>query len=68
MNRSAGPLRLTWLHTRYQVLETLRVPVVVVSTAVFPALIFTVFVVPQASAMDPSPRRPRPRSSRCSPP
>ncbi|MEW1956759.1 ABC transporter permease [Kineococcus sp. NPDC059986] len=53
MNRSAGPARLTWLHTRYQVLETLRVPVVVVSTAVFPALIFTVFVVPQAGEMSP---------------
>ncbi|MEZ0163392.1 ABC transporter permease [Kineococcus sp. LSe6-4] len=49
----AGPLRLTWLHTRYQVLETLRVPVVVVSTAVFPALVFAVFVVPQAGGMSP---------------
>ncbi|WP_432504880.1 ABC transporter permease [Kineococcus arenarius] len=51
--RPAGALRLTWLHTRYQVVETLRVPVVVVSTAVFPALILAVFVVPQAASMSP---------------
>ncbi|WP_432493598.1 ABC transporter permease [Kineococcus auxinigenes] len=51
--RPAGALRLTWLHTRYQVTETLRVPVVVVSTAVFPALILAVFVVPQAASMSP---------------
>ena len=52
--RPAGALRLTWLHTRYQVTETLRVPVVVVSTAVFPALILAVFVVPQAGGAGPA--------------
>ncbi|WP_432486533.1 ABC transporter permease [Kineococcus sp. SYSU DK018] len=51
--RPAGALRLTWLHARYQVVETLRVPVVVVSTAVFPALILAVFVVPQSGAAGP---------------
>ncbi|WP_337062469.1 ABC transporter permease [Kineococcus sp. G2] len=52
--RPAGALRLTWLHTRYQVLEALRVPVMVVSTAVFPALILAVFVVPQSGGMGPA--------------
>lgn len=48
-----NPVRLTLLHTRFQIVETLRVPVVVVSTAVFPALILAVFVVPQAGGMSP---------------
>jgi len=50
---AAGPARLTWLHTRYQVLEALRVPVVIVSTAALPALVFLVFVVPQAQGWQP---------------
>lgn len=53
MSTAATTPRLTLLHTKYQILETLRVPVVVVSTAVFPALILVVFVVPQAGGMSP---------------
>lgn len=37
---------LTVLHTRYQVLQTLRIPIAVIGTLVFPALSFLFFVVP----------------------
>jgi ABC-2 type transport system permease protein len=48
--RPAGPgmWRLAALHTRYQFLETIRVPVAVIGTMVFPALAMFFFVVPQA--------------------
>jgi ABC-2 type transport system permease protein len=46
-------LRLTVLHTRYQLLETARVPVAVVGTVVFPALSMAFFVVPQPFAQVP---------------
>ncbi len=47
-------LQLTALHTRYQVLETLRIPVAVIGNMLFPALAMFFFVVPQqAVAGDP---------------
>ena len=42
-----GPLRLTWLHLKYQFLETVRVPVAVLGNLLFPALAMFFFVVPQ---------------------
>lgn len=49
-----GALRLTVLHYRYLFLETIRVPIAVVSTTVFPALSLMFFVIPQGDlASDP---------------
>lgn len=46
--------RLTLLHYRYLFLETIRVPIAVVSTTVFPALSLMFFVVPMGDlAADP---------------
>src|SRR5690606_76805 len=42
-----GPLRMTWLHLKYQFLETVRVPVAVLGNLLFPALAMFFFVVPQ---------------------
>ncbi|PZR53338.1 ABC transporter permease [Xylanimonas oleitrophica] len=47
---TAPPLpaaRLAWLHLRYQVLETVRVPIAVLGNLLFPALAMFFFVVPQ---------------------
>lgn len=47
-------LELTLLHTRYQVLETLRIPVAVIGNLVFPSFALGFFVLPQrAIAGDP---------------
>lgn len=40
-------LQLTALHARYQVLETLRIPVAVIGNMLFPSLAMFFFVVPQ---------------------
>lgn len=49
-----GTLRLTWLHLRYQFLETVRVPIAVLGNLLFPALAMFFAVVPQeAVAGDP---------------
>lgn len=40
-------LRLTGLHARYTLLETMRVPIAVIGAIAFPALAFLFFVVPQ---------------------
>ena len=46
--------QLTLLHARYQLIETLRVPIAVIGSLVFPALALLFFVVPQrAAAEDP---------------
>ena len=46
--------RLTLLHTRYQLLETMRVPIAVIGNLVFPSLALAFFVLPQrAVAGDP---------------
>lgn len=52
---SVGRLaRLTLVHTRYQLLETLRVPIAVIGNLVFPALALAFFVLPQREvAQDP---------------
>lgn len=42
-------LRLTALHARYTLLETVRVPIAVIGSLAFPALAFLFFVVPQRS-------------------
>jgi ABC-2 type transport system permease protein len=39
--------RLTWLHLKYQFLETVRVPIAVLGNLLFPALAMFFFVVPQ---------------------
>lgn len=39
---------LTWLHARYQMLETVRVPIAVLGMLLFPALALSFFVLPQA--------------------
>jgi len=40
-------LGLTLVHTKYNLLETLRVPIAVIGTVVFPTLAFCLFVLPQ---------------------
>jgi ABC-2 type transport system permease protein len=45
---TVSPVRLTWLHLRYQFLETVRIPMAVLGNALFPALAMFFFVVPQA--------------------
>ena len=39
--------RLTLFHTRYQLLETIRVPIAVIGNLVFPSLALAFFVLPQ---------------------
>jgi ABC-2 type transport system permease protein len=46
-------LRLTGLHTRYQFTETVRIPIAVIGTTLFPSLSLLFFVVPQPFAQDP---------------
>ncbi len=51
MNATAAPVparRLLLLQARYQVLETVRVPIAVIGTSLFPALSLLFFVVPSA--------------------
>lgn len=51
---SIGAVHLAALHSRYQFLETIRIPIAVVATTVFPALSLLFFVIPQAElASDP---------------
>jgi ABC-2 type transport system permease protein len=47
-------VRLTGLHTRYQFTETVRVPIAVIGTTLFPSLSLLFFVVPQSFAQDPA--------------
>jgi ABC-2 type transport system permease protein len=46
-------VRLTGLHTRYQFTETVRVPIAVIGTTLFPSMSILFFVVPQSFAQDP---------------
>ena len=46
--------QLTALHCRYQFIETIRVPIAVVGTMLFPTLSMLFFVVPQPFAKDPA--------------
>lgn len=53
--RPIGGLRLTWLHTRMQFVEAIRVPIVIIGNMLFPALALLFFVVPQSAiASDPA--------------
>ena len=46
-------VRLTGLHARYQFTETIRIPIAVIGTTLFPSLSLLFFVVPQPFAQDP---------------
>jgi ABC-2 type transport system permease protein len=50
---AATQVRLTGLHARYQFTETIRVPIAVIGTMLFPSLSLLFFVVPQSFAKDP---------------
>lgn len=45
-------LALTWLHLRFQFLETVRIPMAVLGNMLFPALAMFFFVVPQREVAD----------------
>ena len=45
-------VRLTGLHTRYQFTETIRIPIAVIGTMLFPSLSILFFIVPQPFAQD----------------
>jgi len=47
-------VRLTGLHTRYQFIETVRVPIAVIGTTLFPSLSLLFFIVPQPFAQNPA--------------
>jgi ABC-2 type transport system permease protein len=56
-NRSAGgslgrTVRLSLVHARFNLLETIRVPIAVIGSLVFPALALVFFVVPQRVVAD----------------
>lgn len=51
---AASQVRLTGLHARYQFTETIRVPIAVIGTMLFPSLSLLFFVVPQPFAKDPA--------------
>ncbi|WP_166867912.1 ABC transporter permease [Salinibacterium sp. ZJ70] len=48
----ASVLRLGLLHTKYNLLETVRVPMAVIGPIVFPALSFAFFILPQRALVD----------------
>lgn len=45
-------MRLLFIHAKYLILNLVRVPIMVISTAIFPALALLFFVVPQRSLAD----------------
>lgn len=47
-------VRLIGLHARYQFTETIRIPIAVIGTMLFPSLSILFFVVPQPFAQDPA--------------
>lgn len=50
-----GRLQLIWLHTRFNVLETVRIPIAVIGNLLFPSLAMVFFVVPSPQvAADPT--------------
>jgi ABC-2 type transport system permease protein len=52
--RPVDPLRLTWLHLKFQFLETVRIPIAVIGNMLFPGLALVFFVLPQPTvAQDP---------------
>jgi len=52
ITRPVSTTRLTVLHAKYGLIETLRVPIAVIGTLVFPALALLFFVVPQRAVAD----------------
>ena len=47
-------VRLAGLHAHYQFIETVRVPIAVIGTTLFPTLSLLFFIVPQSFAQDPA--------------
>lgn len=47
--RAPGILRLTFVHAKYNLIETFRIPIAVIGTMAFPALALLFFVVPNAT-------------------
>ncbi|WP_454050645.1 ABC transporter permease [Cellulomonas sp. Marseille-Q8402] len=45
-------LSLAWLHTKFQLLESVRVPIAVIGNLLFPSLALLFFVVPQPAVAD----------------
>lgn len=45
-------MRLTGLHARYQFIETIRIPIAVIGTMLFPSLSMLFFIIPQPFAQD----------------
>lgn len=45
-------LGLTLVHTKYNLLETVRVPIAIIGTIVFPTLAFCLFVLPQRTVTE----------------
>lgn len=43
-----GVVKLIWLHTRFTILETVRIPIAVIGNLLFPSLAMVFFVVPNA--------------------
>lgn len=53
VTRAAQPAwRLALLHTKFQILETVRIPIAMIGNLVFPALALLFFVVPQRAVAD----------------
>lgn len=46
---TVSPVRLTAIHARYSIIETMRIPIALIGTVVFPTLALLFFVVPQQS-------------------
>ena len=44
---TVSPVRLTAVHARYSIIETVRIPIALIGTVVFPTLALLFFVVPQ---------------------
>jgi ABC-2 type transport system permease protein len=49
----SATVRLTVLHTRYQFTQTIRVPIAVIGTTLFPSLSLLFFVAPMSIAQEP---------------
>ncbi len=50
--RPPGLLRITSLHAKYSIIETVRIPIALIGSLVFPALALLFFVVPNRAVAD----------------